>query len=425
MRARGEGSPARRAPLALALVALALAPAPLAAQVVAITNAEIHPISGPPIERGTVVLRDGVIEAVGPDVAVPADARVIDAEGRIVTPGFLESATQLGIVEMGIEPGVADAVTTHERTTASFNVLDGFNPHAIAIPITRVEGITRAVVAPGPGATPISGQGVLVDLAGDDLEAMVHRDPVGMFAVLGEQASTRAGGARGAATRFLREALEDARDLANNRSAWEAGDRREYALSRPDLEALAPVLDREVPLVVLAHRASDILAALRLAREFDLRLVVMGGLEGWMVADALREADVPVVVDPMTNLPNLEHLGATLENAARLHAAGVTLALSSFETANARNLKQVAGNAVAHGLPHEAALRAVTLAPAEVWGIADAFGSLEPGKAADVVVWSGDPFELSTRAEHVFIRGEEVPPETRQRELFLRYRELR
>lgn len=394
-------------------------------EAVAITNGEIHTISGSVIRGGTVVLMNGRIESVGTIIPIPAGARVIDATGKIVTPGFLESATQLGIVELGSEPGPRDVVTMDERTTASFNVLDGINPHATAIPVTRVEGITRAVVAPDPGTSPLAGQGVLIDLAGVDIMAMVHSNPVGMFAVLGEPASARAGGARGAATQRLREAFQDARDFYRNRGAFDSRTRREYALSRLDLEALVPVLNGEVPIVVRVHRASDIRAALRLKQEFGLRMILSGALEGWMVAEQIRSAAVPVIVDPMTNLPGLEYPGATLENAARLHAAGVTVVLSSFDTNNARNLKQAAGNAVANGMPHDAALRAVTLTPAEVWGIEGSFGSLEPGKDADVVVWSGDPFELSTRAEHVFIRGREIPPDSRQRDLFERYRTLR
>lgn len=397
----------------------------LAAQTVAIVNGEIHTITGSPIRGGTVVIRDGRIEAVGTDVAIPQGARVIDAAGKVVTPGFLESSTQLGIVELGSEPGPRDVSTTDARITASFSVFDGINPFATAIPVTRIEGITRAVVAPSPSGSIIAGQGVLIDLGGDDVMEMMHLSPAGMFAVLGEAGSARAGGARGAAIHQLREALQDARDYSMNRGAWASGARRDYALSRLDLEALVPVLNGTVPLVVAVHRASDILAALRVKEEFGLRMILSGALEGWMVADRIRDAAVPVIVDPMTNLPGFESLGATLENAARLHAAGVTVVISSFDTSNARNLKQAAGNAVAHGLPHEVALRAVTLTPAEIWGIEGSFGSIEVGKDADIVVWSGDPFELDTQAEHVFIEGIEIPRESRQIDLFHRYRTVR
>jgi imidazolonepropionase-like amidohydrolase len=195
-------------------------------------------------------------------------------------------------------------------------------------------------------------------------------------------------------------------------------------VSRLDLEALVPVVRGEIPLAITANRASDILAALRLARETNVRLILQGAAEGWLVAREIAAANVPVVINPLSNIPTFDALGITFENAARLHAAGVRVVLASFDSHNARNLKQIAGNAVSHGMPHEAALRAVTLEPARVWGIADRYGSIEPGKDADLVVWSGDPFELTTLVEHVFIRGLQMPKETRQTELLQRYRQI-
>src|SRR5262249_9825226 len=234
-----------------------------------------------------------------------------------------------------------------------------------------------------------------------------------------------AGGSRSTAVLRLREILEDARDFGVNRAAFNTHSRRDYARARLDLEALQPVLKGQVPLVVQANRASDLLAAVRLATEFKLRLVLVGASEGWMVARELAQARVPLVVKPLTDIPSFESLGATLENAARLARAGVTIALALFDTQNARNLRQEAGNAIANGLDRDAALAAVTLAPARLWGVADRVGSLEPGKDADVVIWSGDPFELSTSAERVFIKGVEMPKDTRQRALLERYRSLR
>ena len=223
----------------------------------------------------------------------------------------------------------------------------------------------------------------------------------------------------------LREALQDALDFSRNRAAWNSAQRRAYARGRLDLEALVPVVRGELPLAVQANRASDLLAAMRLAQEFRPKLILMGAAEGWRVAGELAAQKVPVVIKPLTNIPSFDALDATLENAARLSKAGVTLVLSSFDTHNARNLRQEAGNAIAYGLDREAALRAVTLTPAEVWGIAARHGSLEPGKDADVVVWSGDPFELTTGREHVFIQGREMSRDTRQRQLLERYRTIR
>ena len=412
----------KRVFLALAL-ALALGPA-VQAQSIAITNARIYTIAGPVIERGTIVINNGRIAAVGANVAVPAGARVIDGTGKIVTPGFLDSSTGLGTVEIDADDPSNDQSVTGDRITAAFNVADNLNPLSTLVPVTRVEGITRAVVVPGNGSTIISGQGVLVDLGATGVTMNIHRNPVGMYAVLGQDGAGRAGGSRAAALLRLREALQDARDYNANRRAFESAQRRDYALSRLDLDALQPVLRGTLPLIVNVHRASDILGALRLAREFDIRVIVSGASEGWIVARELAAANTPVIINPMSNIPGMESLGITLENAARLHAAGVTVVFASFESHNSRNLKQLAGNAVSYGMPFDAALRAITLNPARLWGIADRYGTLEVGKDADVVVWSGDPLELTTTAEHVFINGGEVPDETRQRMLFHRYRRL-
>jgi imidazolonepropionase-like amidohydrolase len=397
---------------------------PAAAQTFAIANARIHTVSGPVIERGTVLVRDGRIAQVGASVTVPSGTRIIDAAGKVVTPGLIDSHTTLGLVEVGLEDNTVDASTTDDRVTAAFNVADALNPMSMLLPVTRVEGITRAVVAPQTGASLIAGQGVLIDLGAERVTDMIHRNPVALYAVFGEAGAALAGGSRASAALVLREALQDARDYMRNRTAWEESRRRDYALSRLDLEALGPVLRRELPLVVQAHRASDLLTAIRLAREFDIRLVLAGATEGWMVAADIAQAGVPVIINPMQNIPGFENLGITLENAARLSAAGATVAFATFDAHNVRNLKQVAGNAVSYGMTHDAALRAVTLAPATIWGVNATYGSIEAGRDADLVVWSGDPFELMTTAEHVFIRGREVPPDSRQRMLFERYRTL-
>lgn len=394
--------------------------------ITAIANARILPVGGPAIERGTVLIQDGAIIAVGAQVAAPAGAAVIDAAGKTVTPGFVESATQIGIVEIGLSAdGTVDQTTTDSGLSAAFTVIDAFNPMSTVIPVTRVEGVTRALVIPAGTGHVLLGQGAVFDLAGGHTPDSVTRAPAVMLAALGEAGAAVAGGSRSTAILRLREALQDARDYAQNRLAYNSANRRSYARGRLDLEALQPVLRGEVPLGVQANRASDLLAAMRLADEFRVRLVLMGAAEAWMVADEIARRKVPVVVKPLANLPTFDMLGATLENPSRLAAAGVTLALSTFDTHNARNLRQEAGNAVAYGLDRELALRAVTLTPATIWGVADRCGSIEPGKSADLVVWSGDPFELSTIAERVFIAGREMPPDTRQRSLLQRYRQIR
>lgn len=407
----------------LLAAAVALDAAPGHAQTIAIEGGTLHTMTGAPIQNGTVLIRDGRIVAVGRSVAVPAGARRIDARGRIVTPGLFESGTNIGLVEIEQIVETNDFRIGEEEddlVAAAFNVADGLNPNSIVIPITRVAGVTTAVSRPQGGL--IAGQGVVLDLLGRDVDAMLVRTPVAMYGNLGESARGAIKGARGTTTLRLREVLSDARAYARNRQAFERGQTREYAVSRSDLEALQMVLDRRIPFVLEAHRASDIQTAMRLAREYNFRLMIYGGTEAWMVADDLARARVPVMVKVLQNLPStFEKLGATYENAARLRRAGVQVAITSGETFKSFNLRQEAGNAVAYGLPHEEALRAITLVPAQIWGLEREYGSLAVGKVANVVVWGGDPLELLTPVQHVFIRGQEVPLVSRETELRDRY----
>jgi imidazolonepropionase-like amidohydrolase len=291
----------------------------------------------------------------------------------------------------------------------------------VLIPVNRIAGVTRAMVSPTDGDKHIiAGRGAIIDLG--STEGFIHRDPAAMFATLGESGAKQAGGSRAAALLALREALQDARDYADNTKAYASNQRRSYALTRLDLEALGPVLDGEQPLVIKVNRASDIEAALRLAHDFKLKLIVSGGAEAWMVADQLAKAQVPVLLNPLEDLPaHFETLGSTLENAARLQMAGVLIAFATGDTHNARNVTQAAGNAVANGLPWLDALKALMLNPARVYGMDKDLGTLEQGKLADVVVWSADPLELSSFADQVFIAGRKIPMVSRQTMLRDRY----
>jgi imidazolonepropionase-like amidohydrolase len=393
------------------------------AETVVITGATIHTM-GPQgtIQNGTIVIENGKVRAVGAAVPVPASARRIDARGKIVTPGLFDSFSQIGLVEIG---AVEDTVETHaddDRVTAAFRTVDALNPRSMLIPVNRIEGLTRVVAAPEAGRSLIAGQGAVIDLGGPG--DYVIRPSVAMFAVLGEAGAQRSGQSRADAMLRLREALHDALDYAANRKAYDQGDRRQYSLSRLDLEALAPVARGELPLVVTVNQAADIEATLRLGRELKLKLILAGVAEGWRVARQIADARVPVLVNPLIDLPaSFESLDATLENAARLHKAGVTVAFMTGEAHNSRNIRQAAGNAVAYGLPWDAALAAMTSVPARIWGIADRYGTLEPGKDADVVIWDGDPLELTSFPTAVFIRGREMPRTSRQIELRDRYRE--
>lgn len=394
----------------------------LLAQTIAITGGTVYPVSGPKIEHATVLIRDGRIAAVGTSVAIPADATRIDAAGKWVTPGFIDGGGQMGLVEIGAVGGTREGRVQGDTIAAAFNVAEGLNPASQLIPVTRIEGITTALASPGGHL--VSGQAVLIDLDGTTIEQMIVKSPVGIVADLSESAKDEAGGSRAAVVQRLRTVFRDALEYERRRVDFSRAQIEPLAASEADLEALLPVLHGQVPLIAIANRRSDIETALRLAREFKLRLILAGAQEAWEVAGEIAAAGVPVLVEPLDNIPSYDALGVRYENAAALARAGVKIALLETNTHNSRDLRQQAGNAVSYGLPWDQALRAITLAPAEVFGVADRYGSIEVGKVANVVVWSGDPFEFSTGVEHVYIRGREIPLTSRQTELFERYRHL-
>lgn len=404
--------------------------APAPGPVIAITGGTVFPVSGPRIENGTVVITAGRITAVGANIAIPAGAERIDATGKWVTPGLINAATNLGLSDAGspqFSGGYNDARATGVKgISAAFNAWEGINPASTLIRPTTQDGITSVLVAPGGGL--IGGRAAFVDLAGADIASMVVRAPVAMIATY--DASAGSFQSRGELLGALRDLLSDARTYATRRAAYEANQSRTLAASKADLEALQPVLAGTMPLVVGVDRESDIRAVLALGRQFGLKLVLYGAAEAWQVAAELRAANVPVMVGAMSNIPgSFNTLGMRQENAALLRAAGVNVTIigngpGDNATFNVRNIRQEAGNAVAYGMTWDDALRAITLAPAQAFGIADRIGSLQAGRAANVVVWSGDPFEFGTRAERVYIRGALQTGPSRQDELAERYRRL-
>ena len=402
---------------------------PAGAQTIAITGGKVYPVSGPPIEGGTVVIVNGKIAAVGKNVAIPAGAQRIDATGKIVTPGFVNSSTQLGVQEVSQVTDTRDmSARGKDNIAAAFTVWDGLNPNSVMMAPARKEGITSFIVMPAGGL--VAGQAALLDVVPGTTTDMIIRAPVAMIAEVGDpqQAGVNS---RGELIVKLRELLDDTRFFQTHRDAFDRAQTRPFAASRLDLQAMIPVIQGRLPLVVVVDRASDIDAAMRIAREFNVKLMIGGGAEGWMMADKLAAAHVPVLTGAMNNIPGgFAALGQRQENAALLRKAGVQVALignageGDEEAFNVRNLKQEAGNAVAYGMTWDDALRAVTLAPAEIFGVADRVGSLQPGREGNVVVWSGDPFEFTTRVEHVFVRGHEYSDKTRQDLLMERYKTL-
>ncbi len=394
----------------------------LLAQTIAITGGTVYPVSGPKIENATVLIRDGRIAAVGANVAVPAGATRIDASGKWVTPGLIDGAGQMGLREIGAVQNTSEFTLRGNEVAAAFNVLEGINPASTLIAVNRMEGITTTLAV--PTGSLIWGQAVLIDLDGATIEAMRVKSPAAMVADLSEGAKDAGGGSRAGVAQRLRRVLDDAREYATRRADYRRSQIQPLAASAADLEALQPVLRGELPLLVVANRRSDIETALRIAKEYKLRLILAGGAEGWMIPGEIAAAGVPVLVEPMDNIPTYDALGIRYENASLLAKGGVKVALMETATENTRDLRQQAGNAVASGMTWEQALRAVTLTPAEIFGVAGQYGSLEAGKVANVVVWSGDPFEFSTGVDHVFIRGKDIPLRSRQTELLERYRTL-
>ena len=411
---------------AILLIAFAT---PARAQTIAITGGRVLPVSGAPIERGTVLIRDGRITAVGADVAIPADAQRIDATGKVVTPGLVNAATSLSVVDIGAVASTRNvSARGRDGIAAAFTVWDGLNPASVLLPPARAAGITTVVIAPRGGL--IAGQAAVLHLVEGDAADMVMKSPVAMVGQIGSPQQIGAQ-SRGELMLKLREVLDDARTYSRRKADFERAQTRQFAASRLDLEALIPVLDGRIPLLLDADRASDIESALKLARDFNLKLILTGGAEAWQVADKLAAARVPVLTGAMNNIPeSFSSLGTRQENAGLLRRAGVTVAIignaggGDEDAFNVRNVRFEAGNAVAYGMSREDALRAITLTPAEIFGVADRVGSLQPGRDADVVVWSGDPFEFASRPEHVFIRGREVRAVTRQDMLEQRYKTL-
>ncbi len=417
----------KRLTLCIALLGMTMT---AAAETTAIVGARVHTV-GPQgtIDNATILIAYGNIVAVGPDVAVPPGATRIDAAGKIVTPGLFSPVGRLGLVEVSSSASPEDDKQRGALFTAGFDVANAYNPRSTLINVTRTEGVTSAATMPAPGSDDgtgnmghvLAGQAAVVSLGDDD---WLLRAGAGIVVTLGEAGSAYSGGSRAGALLQLTNALDEARDYGQHKGDFERGMRRAYVHSVADLEALQPVLAGRAPLIANVHRASDIEALVELAAIYRIRVIINGGAEAWMVADELAAANIPVIVAATDNLPGtFDRINVRRGAANVLVAAGVKVALTDGQskTHNARNLTQSAGNAVSDGLDRDAALRAITLTPAEMFGVADRVGSIEAGKAADLVIWPADPFELTTYPDQVYIGGEAIPMHSRQTLLRDRY----
>jgi imidazolonepropionase-like amidohydrolase len=404
------------------------------AATIAITGGTVQTAVGETsIANGTVIVRDGRIVAVGAGLAVPAGATVIDATGKFVTPGLITAMSTLGIVEVEGVRQTNDASARSTPFSAAIDVAPAINPASPTIAIERQGGVTRAVVGPEIAGEIFGGQGAIISLAAGGDIVMARR--AFQFIELGEDGARAAGGSRPAAWLNLRNGFAEAQRFARNPAAFDSGRDKDSLIKRLDAEALVPVVDGRVPAVVHVERASDIVAVLGLRAEFPkLRIILLGAREGWLVADKIAAARVPVVTLSLFDLPDaFETLASTRSNVGRLVAAGVTVGFGIFggnSGAQPRNLPYFAGNAVAQaavpggvGLTRGQALAAITAAPAAIFGMAD-LGTLEAGKRGDVVVWDGDPLELTSAPTAVLIDGVAQPMTSRQLQLRDRYRDL-
>lgn len=410
-----------------AAAALAFFAGAACAQPVLIRNARVHTM-GPAgvIEAGDVLLNDGVIQAVGVEVAAPAGATVIEADGKVVTPGLFAAYSNLGLGEWGLDAEANDETTRDNfPLSAALDATDAFNSTSSLIAINRAGGVTRAVTAPEPGSKLFGGQAAVVDLSGRI--ASVTQARAAQNAVLGYAGAARAGDSRLGAFAVMRGYLDETKAYAANPRDYKSR-ARDNDMTFADLAALVPVVEGRQPMIVAVDSAVDIRGLIRLKTDYGVNVIVLGGTEAWRVARELAATNIPVILDPAANLPgSYEDLGSTLANAARLQSAGVKIALYNPDggaTHNLRLLTQQAGNAVAHGLPYEAALAALTVNPATMYGLGDRLGSIEPGKAGDVVVWDGDPLEVTTRAVAVFIDGRAMSMQNRQTRMRERYKSL-
>ena len=405
----------------LACAALFALPLAAAAQDLLIRNATVHTAS----EQGTlqhadVLVKADRISAIGTSLDA-AGVTVVDAKGQPLTPALFGGISHIGLEEVSGEESTRDAALTlgadarHMVVRPEFDVTLAYNPASVLVPVARMEGIGFTLLSAdsAPGGSIIGGQGGVVRLDGspDPLPAR------SLFVALGTDASGLTGTSRAGQWLLLDRLVGEARGKVAVDSP--------HALLTPDGRAtLARYLDRGGRIIVSVERAADIRQLLRWAKRQDVSIAISGGAEAWKLAPELAAARVPVFVDPLVNLPgDFDRIGATLQNAARLHAAGVTVGFSQAgdSSHNARKLRQLAGNAVANGLPWQAGLAGLTRVPAEAFGAGKEIGTIQVGKRADLVLWNGDPLDVAHTATQVWLGGQAMPMRSRQTELRDRY----
>ena len=406
--------------LAALLLAAAIA-TPAAAETILINNGRVvtNGAAGV-IENGDVLIVDGRISAVGANISAPRGARIVEAHGNFVTPGAFAAMSEVGLSEISGSGAPNDADIEGALISAAADAGNAFNPEVTAIPVTRIEGVTRAAIAPTANGTIFDGRGALVSMSG--APDSVFRDRAFMVVELGETGAGRTGGSRAALWPAFEAALRDAREYPARYRSGQGG----AVLNEIDAQALQPYARGQGFFLVHVESATDIRHLIRFKQANpNLRFVIHGGAEAWQVADELARSGIPVILDPLVNLPaSFERLSARLDNAVLLNRAGVRFAIApapgSVDAHQARLVLQLAGNAVANGLPWEAAFAAVTRGPAEIFGVSN-LGRLERNYLADVVIWDGDPLQVTSAPTAVFIEGVEQSLTSRQTQLRDRY----
>ncbi len=379
----------------------------------AIVNGKILTITRGTIDKGTILVEDGKIKAVGPDVSVPEGAEVIDASGMWVTPGFIDAHSHIGLFGEPAVRATRDGNEVTDPITPQLRGIDSLNPDDPSFADALGGGVTALYTGPG-SANVIGGTGLVIKLAGRTAEEMALPGTEGMKMALGEnpkrvygEGKSKAPATRMAIAALLRDALVKAQNYMNK---W---DQAESEGKKPERdlrwEALAKVLRREMKARIHAHRADDIMTAIRIAEEFNLDLVVEHATEGYKIADILAEKGVPCVVGPLLmSRSKMELKDVTLRNPGILARAGVKVAIQCDTASNTRWLALHAGLAVREGMPEEEALRAITINPAEILGVADRMGSIEPGKDADLAIFDGHPFMTYTKCMYTLVNGKVV-----------------
>jgi len=370
------------------------------------------------IENADVLIVAGKIQLIGTDISPAGTSTEIDGTGKHVTPGLLNPSTALGLVEIGAVKSTVDSTNTDKDYSASLSIADVINPNSSLWAHNRNNGLTHAMVVPSHSKELFSGQGSMIRLT-NDMQHIALRDNA-IYMSYGDTGAERSGGTRALALQKIRAAFADVQDLLNspNKDKYEP----KSHLKLRELKALLPVLTDSRPVVVNAHRANDILVMLDLAKKYSLTMVIKGAEEAWQVKDQIAAAKVALMLNPYNNLPSeFETIGNRIDQMTILHEAGIPLMISNNTSHNAYVIRQIAGNAVAHGLPWEDALASITKVPAQWFGLGSEFGTLETGMKANLVVWDGDPLETTTSAEQVFIDGKSVSMSSRQTKLRDRY----